>query len=455
MIFVTLATFGLFGCAATPPAPDASWQSPRPLGAGIQTFVPPSEPSGKMPEGIDLSDPAGTLTLRNASALALMRNPALEGAGWEVRAGEAKALQEGLPQNPSIGIGVGGLTSSTLLSHFESTGGISQTFELGKLGKKARVAALQTDLAGWDFEIKRLDVLAETARAFIEVLYAQALLTLYEQLAQTSEQIVFMAIEGKSSKKHAPGSESTAGDLDRMKAEAHLSSAKIRSEQARVKLEAARRSLAATWGEDGAVFEKAEGTLVEITPIPPFDNLKQLTSQNPEVARWKKETEQRRALLELEKAKLIPDVTLSGGLQQYSDGTGPVFGVWFPLPVLDRNQGNILAAGYKLEKAAAESRDAALRVHTALGNAYRELVSSYKEAKTLESEILPAYERVFSTHYQVLVKKRSGIGDVLDAHQTLFETRARYLEVLAAYHRARVDVERLIGQGLESVGCEK
>jgi cobalt-zinc-cadmium efflux system outer membrane protein len=37
---------------------------------------------------------------------------------------------------------------------------------------------------------------------------------------------------------------------------------------------------------------------------------------------------------------------------------------------------------------------------------------------------------------------------VLDAQRTFFEVRVRYIRALADYHKARADVERLIGQDI-------
>jgi cobalt-zinc-cadmium efflux system outer membrane protein len=429
------------------------------LGAGIKTFVPPPEPPGSVREAIDIDDPKGPVTLRYALSLALMRSPALEGTAWDIRVGEAKKLQEGLYQNPTVGMAIGGVNSSAFFPQLEYTSGISQTFELGKHEKKSRVAALEKDLAGWDYETRRLDVLTGTVKFFVEVLEAQEQMALYDELVRTSEQILDLATEKDRTKRDMAGAVKPAdnnGSKDRpeiIKAEIHVYNARVQREQAQAKLEAARRRLAATWGQTPPTFEKAEGVLSEVSPVPPFQDLSEMIYQNPDVARWNKEVEQRRAALELEKAKRIPDVTLSGGVQQFNDGsgTGPFFGASMPLPIFDRNQGNILGARYKLEKVGAESRDAALKALTSLSNAYLALASSYTEAKGLKTEVVPAYERFFNACYQLLLKEKSGVSDVVDTHQALFEARAKYNEVLAAYHKSKADVERLIGQSLEKV----
>ena len=40
---------------------------------------------------------------------------------------------------------------------------------------------------------------------------------------------------------------------------------------------------------------------------------------------------------------------------------------------------------------------------------------------------------------------------VLDSQRTLFEARGRYIDSLTAYHKAKADAERLIGQSIDSM----
>jgi cobalt-zinc-cadmium efflux system outer membrane protein len=40
---------------------------------------------------------------------------------------------------------------------------------------------------------------------------------------------------------------------------------------------------------------------------------------------------------------------------------------------------------------------------------------------------------------------------VLDAQRTFFEARARYIKALTGYHKARTDVERLIGGDIDGL----
>ncbi|CAN0543814.1 unnamed protein product, partial [Laminaria digitata] len=171
---------GLMGCTATR---DVAWPEPRPLGEVIPAYRPSdiTRPSEEL-----ILDGDSTLALSDALGLALLYNPDLRAFGWEVRAREARMLQAGLPPNPEIGTEVENFNGSGELGSFDAaevTFGLSQLVELGgdRLRRK-QVAARERDLAGWDYETVRLDVLTETTQAFAMVLAAQERASLFDDL---------------------------------------------------------------------------------------------------------------------------------------------------------------------------------------------------------------------------------------------------------------------------------
>jgi len=153
------------------------------------------------------------------------------------------------------------------------------------------------------------------------------------------------------------------------------------------------------------------------------------------------------------RSKATPDLILSGGVRYLNETKESAFvvGVSLPLPLFDRNRGGILEAHARLTKAEFERRAAEVRVNTMLAEAYQNLVSATNEVTTLHNEILPAAEEVFQATQEGYRLGKFGFLDVLDAQRTLFETRGRYFEALATYHKAVADLERLSGEELHTV----
>ena len=188
--------------------------------------------------------PEGVLRLPQAQALALMQNPDLAAFAWEVRAGEARTLQAGLPPNPEVGVeveNVAGAGDFQGVDGAEVTVGISQVIELaGKRRKRTHVAALERDLAAWDYETARLDVLTQVTQAFVDVLRVQERLAVDADLVRLAEQIYRIVIERVKAGKVSP--------LEATRARVALATSRIALQRAQRELTAARERLTATWG---------------------------------------------------------------------------------------------------------------------------------------------------------------------------------------------------------------
>lgn len=437
------------GCATHREPAHESWVPPRPLGRELERYHPPQEPTHAPAAPAIVQEPTGALALRQVLALALMHNPELAAFSWEVRAAEARTLQAGLRPNPQVSVGsehFGGTGAVRGTGAAETTLALSQLIETaGKRAKRTRVATLERDLAGWGYESKRLDVLTEATASFVDVLTVQERLALLEELAGLALKVRDTIAERVTAGKVSPAEEMRAGVA--------LANTRVEVQHAQRELELRRKRLAAAWGGTNVTFDRLEGELTTVRPIPTDEQLVPLVSQNPDVARWVTETEQRRALLQLEEALRIPDLAVAVGPRYYSAGgdVGFLAGVSVPLPLFNRNQGAIREARYRVSQVDAERRAAALQAHKALLAAYQSLSVAFVEASALRSDVLPLARQAYEATNERYLLGKFGLVDVLDAQRTLFEARMHYVEVLGAYHKAVAEVERLIGQSLEGI----
>jgi cobalt-zinc-cadmium efflux system outer membrane protein len=396
--------------------------------------------------------PEGVLRLPQAQALALMQNPDLAAFAWEVRAGEARTLQAGLPPNPEAGVEVENVAGSRDFQGVdgaEVTVGISQVIELaGKRRKRTHVAALERDLAAWDYETARLDVLTQVTQAFVDVLRVQERLVVDADLVRLAEQIYRIVTERVKAGKVSP--------LEATRARVALATSRIALQRVQRELTAAKDHLAATWGETRATFERATGNLETLNPIPSAAVVAQRIVQNPDLARWATVMAQRQAAVTLAEANRTPDPTLGAGVRYFNsadeaDAHALLLAVSIPLPVFDRNPGNILEARYQLARSEAERRAAAVRVQTALAETHAALSAAFSEASTLQDEVLPGAQQAFDAALEGYRQGKFQFLEVLDAQRTLFEARGQYVEALSAYHKAVAALERLIGEPLSAL----
>lgn len=429
---------------------------PRPLGSGLKVYQPSTQGAGAKPPNID--NPTGRVSLGDALALALLQSPDLGAFSWEIRAREARILQVGRRPNPvlsTLAEEFGGFSSATGQG-ITGPGGViqpqitvqmSQLIELGgKRVARQNLAARTRDLATWDYETARIEVFTRVTKAFLDVLASQRTLELAEQTTTVVEQV-----------REAVGFRVVAGvvsPIEETRANVALASVRIESDRIRRTLDADRRRLAMLWGSDAPRFEVAVGDLDVLSPIPTFPQLQERLSQNPELARWAAEVEQREAALALERANRVPDLSVNAGYRHFTKIGGNAFvaGVSIPVPLFNKNRDAIQEARDRVAKASEEQRAAQLRVTTMLAEAFRALSSARDEVSALAANVRPGTRSAFEGITEGYRAGKFSFLEVLDTQRTLVTTEGQYLRALSAYHQAVADVERLIGEPLSTIG---
>ncbi len=387
------------------------------------------------------------LSLRDALALTLKANPELAAFSQEVRATEAALLQADVLPNPVLEIGADNLSNARKADAGDRTHSIQigQLIELGgKRAARIRLAETGRDLANWDYEAKRIAVLAQVAQRFVDVLAAQQRETLTEEIFGLARQVADAAARRVQAGKVSP--------VEETKARLALASTEVEMEQAKRELVSARKALAALWGASNPRFRSAIGDLAQRVPLPAYEPLADRVRNNPELARWASEIARRQAGVEAERARAVPDITLSAGVSRFShfDDHAYMVGIAIPLPLFDRNQGGILEASRRLDKADDERRAAAIRLDTELAHAWQRLAGIDKEIQILRSVLLPGAQSAFDAATKGYALGKFSFLDVLDAQRTLFQSRSQHLRALADYQRGVSEIERLIGGPLEN-----
>lgn len=419
---------------------------PRPLGAGLIVNRPVSaDPeSARAPE-----DPTGLITLRDALALALRQSPELASFAWEARARGSLVIQAGRPPNPVADVLFEDLGASARdfngdrIGRPQATVQLSQLIELGgKRSARQALAGLDRDLAEWDFEAARIDVLTRVTSAFLEVLTSQRAVALTAQtraLVEQLDQTVRSRVEA-----------GVVSPIDQTKAGVALALSRIEEQRARRALSADRTALAALWGHESAAFESAEGDLMSLPPLPAFDALEPHVTQHPGVARWVTEIARRDAVQSLERARGVPDITVSAGYRRFIAAAGNAFvvGASIPLPLLDRNRDAMRAAAERVAQAREGDRAARFGAIATLAAAYRELAGAHDEAAALAANVLPGARSAFAAVEEGYRLGRFGYLDVLDAQRTLVAAELQHSRAVAVFHRSAAQVERLIGMSL-------
>ncbi len=442
--FLRLATLWVAGFSV-PSASHAQAPTPYPVGRDLPAFEAPAE-AGASETGMP-PEPEGVLRLETALAAVLLRNPELAADAYEVRAREAALLQAGAWPNPTVSLEVEDFAGSgdfNGLDSAQTTVLLGQLIELGgKRSARVGVAQADRDLAAWDYEARRIDVLVRTADEFVDVLAAQERLRLADEALELAK-----AMQKVATRRLRAG---IASPAEPIRAEVEVDVAGVEREHTEHELATARQGLAAIWAGEQPRFERAQGDLELLPRVPSAEDVAERLEASPSVARWRTEIARRDAIRARVTSDRIPDVTLFAGPRRLSgpEDTALVAGVSIPLPVWDRSRGAISESAHRVEKVAAEARAARLRSATELATARVGLQASSEEAKLLRTRVLPGTERAVEVMRRGYEQGRFAQIEVLDAERARLAARDQYLRALVEAHHSAQKIERLTGVPLE------
>lgn len=377
------------------------------------------------------------LTLKAALGLALGANPELAAAAHELEAVEAMILQAQVRPNPEIATSIEDTRSATRLTKLQ----LSQPVELG--GKRAaRINAAERgrDAASAELDTKHAEIRAVVVTTFFDVLVAQERLRLAQASVELAKRVSIAASRRVMAGKVSP--------VEEIRARVAEATVKVELTLSESELASARKRLAGTWGNTRPRFERAEGNLDTLPLLHTLADLNSRLIASPSLLRARVEIDHRLALAEIERSQRIPDVTVTLGVQRNRDlGLNQaVLGVSIPIPVFDRNQGNLLEALYRTDKARDELSATRIRLFNVLAQAHESLHAARQEVELLQRDILPGAQSVYDAATKGFELGKFSFLEVLDAQRTSFQSQSQYLRALAKAHQSAAEIERILGE---------
>ncbi len=400
------------------------------------------------PEEFDqpLVQPTGDLSLRQAIVLTLKHNPELATYAWAIRSREIDQIEAGLLPNPQATLESENFAGSGDLRGYksaETTFTLSQLIELGdKRMKRRQLASTDRDLARWDYEVKRVDLLSQTAMAYAEVLGDQERLTIANEIRGLAEEIYQTVKKRVEAGKVSP--------LEEIRARVELSKSQLSLINAERQLTISRQNLVISWGGTDVTFNKVLGDFYSIPSMPDLNSIVNKINNNPDIARWVTEVSRHQNAITLARAETIPDILVSAGVRRLNetDDVAAVASISIPLFLFNNKRTGVQRSEAGLGQSLKQREATEKRLRSALFIAYQRLNILHYEVTTLNEEILPSAEEAFNASTKIYRLGKLGLLSLLDAQRTYFETRQLHIDAVREYHRITVAIERLIGSSL-------
>ena len=394
----------------------------------LSPFVAPAQPA---------APPLPVLTLVQAQDLAATRNFELSAARREVDAADASVRQAGASRNPELTAIVEDLRSATRTT--TTTLGIP--IELGgKLAARVKVAERSRDMAQAQLSEARSRLRAAVISAFFATVVAQERMTLSKDSASLASRAADVVGKRVTAGKTSP--------VDAIRARVDLANAQLEVAEAEAELQAARTGLASLWGERDLAFGELAGDTAGTPAHASAADLLAQVDASPALVVARLDIERRQALVDVERSKAVPDLTLSVGTRRDNElgQTRAVVGVSIPLPLFDHNQGAVLEASRRVDKARDDYDAARIRLTVDVRQAATQLSTAQSSLQAIRETVLPASQQAYDASTTGFEAGKFGFLDVIDAQRSLLQARARYLNTLSSAWQAATTIDRLLGR---------
>jgi cobalt-zinc-cadmium efflux system outer membrane protein len=393
------------------------------------------------------------LTMKHAITNVLEHSPAIKAADYELKAAAARIRTAKLSPAYRGSIELENFAGSGLHSGsdaLETTLSLSKVLELGDKAKmRGDVSHNKAMLLRNEQDSRRLDLLAETAKRFIEVITDQhRLVNAYDSIdiVKRTKQIV---------EKRVKAGKSPTAELRRTKIK--LSRSELKLKHARHKLEATRLKLAILWGEmppaqSQLSFTTADAELFKLEQLAPFESLITLLERNPDLVRFATEERLSQSRTLLARSTAQSDIEISGGMRHFNatDDTALVLSLNVPFGSSSRATSNIKEAEMVALQGPHIYQQQRLKLYSTLFELHHESKHAFDAVTALRETIIPQAELALQDYEKGYAAGRYSFLELTEAQQLLVDLKLEKVVAASDYHRYRIEIDRLTGAGLST-----
>ena len=405
--------------------------------------VEPQSAMTQPPEVLPPVEGSPGLSLAELEQMALAANPSIARAAAMVGAARGNWVQVGLLPNPSVGyegqqLGSGGEAEQH---------GVLFTQEIvrgGKLELNRVIAQREVEILEQEFAAQQFRVLTDVRIGFYQVLVADQQIALADNLIQISgegSRAVETLFEAKE-----------VGRADVLQSQLEVENARILSQNARNRREAAWRNLTAVVGNPTLAPTRLVGDSAAPSADADFEQaLSRIRQASPEVIAAAARVDRARAAVRRACAETVPNINFEGLANWQDNGIGgkPDGGVavTMPLPIFNRNQGAIRRAQQELTAAQRALDQLELDIQNRLAPTFERLANARNQVERYRTLILPAAEESLQLTRTMYEAGEANYLGLLTAQRTFSQTSWNYLDAVLALRVAKAEIEGFLLQG--------
>ena len=383
-------------------------------------------------------------SLAQLEETALQQNPAILQASASAQKAVGYRNQVGRKPNPVIGYQGGQLADAGTDQHIAF---VEQDIVMGdKLRKNQSVLNQEIQSQLWEVETQRIRVLTDVRQRFYEALAAQR----RKELAIAFEAVAAKGVGFAEARMRAK--EGTRPEV--LQAEIQLKEVQLQRRNADAAFRGAWTQLMAVSGMPDLQPGTLDGQLSVATADRDWEAIEgQILSSSPELQGARARFARARANLDRQRSQAIPNLSLLLGAGQ-DNGTGSSMmntQIGLPVPIHNRNQGNIAAAHAEFCRASHDVRRTENAIQSRLAGARRDFEVSAATVLQYKQEILPRAQETLTLAESAYEAGEFDFLQVLIVRRTYFDSNIAYVAAQVDLARASALVDgSVLSGGLES-----
>ena len=387
---------------------------------------------------------AAPITLEAAFAKVIASHPQLRGFDLQSEVREAELAVATLPPQMSVGVSIENAVGSGDYRSFDAS---EKTLTLagliergGKREARRAMAAARFDAVGVERSAMQFDVLAETARRYLDLAGWQARQPLLEaELAQRER----MADSARQRFTIGAAPQTMA-----LKAEADVAATRAALSASRMSAAVAARRLALMWSDRTGAALEAMPLPASLPALPAFEDFRKALPSAPELTRFATESRIREARLRLAVAGASADVDWELGVRHLA-ATGDVAliaGARIPLGAPRRAAYEQSIA--RAERAALEFERESLegQLDAALLEAWAQANAAAEQVQALESDVLPKLRDAATSAERAYMAGALSYLEWSEVQGSVRSALEAALEAKLDWRRAMIEIQRLTAE---------
>ncbi|MCI0603126.1 TolC family protein [bacterium] len=372
------------------------------------------------------------ITLQQLEQLAVKNNPTVAQAEATLRAARGRLQQSGLYPNPVIGYIAEELAFRNPGSTSEHMFFAEQEILLGgKIGKAKKVFGSELRQAEILNEAQKTILLNAVRAAYYQVLGSQYQVEARQRLAKLAREAVQITSELFNV--------GAADQPDFLEAEIEAYAAELAAAEAENERLHQWKGLAAIIGNVDLPIQNVAGSLRPemLQQLDGNQLLGSLLEKSPQVLIAQAQLQRAEAAVALAKARRVPDLRLRGGVgynfEQFADtneevGWESFIEIGIPLPIFNRNQGNIAVAHAGVDRAKQELS----RVRLSLTSQFSDVLTQYKnqklKAERYSTDLLPRARKAYQLYLNSFRRMGAAYPQVLISQRNLYQLEVEYID---------------------------